>query len=163
MPKLNEDAKRLIVMELAMFRTPSEVAATLKEEYGLVVERGHIHAYNPEGVHGPKLAQKWLALHAATRERFLKEIGAIPIAQQSFRLRKLNDMLISAKARGNVVLAAQLLEQAAKEVGGTFTNRRQLSGPEGGPIEFDDVSGMTPGDRKARIAQLLGIAAAEGN
>ena len=36
--------------------------------------------------------------------------------------------------RKNIVLAASLLEQAAKEQGGMFTNKREVSGPNGGPI-----------------------------
>ncbi|MGE8453048.1 MAG: hypothetical protein ACN6OP_20995 [Pseudomonadales bacterium] len=40
-------------------------------------------------------------------------------------------------SRKNVVLASQLLEQAAKEAGGQFTNRRlnEHTGKGGGPVE----------------------------
>lgn len=44
-------------------------------------------------------------------------------------------MADKAKGSGNLVLAATLLEQAAKEMGNAYTNRRELTGPAGGPIE----------------------------
>lgn len=34
-----------------------------------------------------------------------------------------------------MVLASSLLEQAAKEVGGSYTNRREVTGANGGPME----------------------------
>ena len=42
-------------------------------------------------------------------------------------------MIATAIERGNVPLAAQLLEQAAKESGGAYTNKHQLehSGKDG--------------------------------
>jgi hypothetical protein len=41
------------------------------------------------------------------------------------------------EAAGNIPVAAQLLEQAAKEVGDVFTNRRatEVIGKDGGPVE----------------------------
>ncbi|WP_237143578.1 hypothetical protein [Phyllobacterium zundukense] len=44
-------------------------------------------------------------------------------------------MAEKAETQGNMVLAANLLEQAAKEVGDAFTNRRALVGADGGPVE----------------------------
>ncbi len=40
-------------------------------------------------------------------------------------------MAVKAEDQGNMVLAAQLLEQAAKEMGNAFTNRRELTGKDG--------------------------------
>jgi hypothetical protein len=44
-------------------------------------------------------------------------------------------MAEKAENHGNMVLAANLMEQAAKEVGDSFTNRRALVGADGGAIE----------------------------
>ena len=35
---------------------------------------------------------------------------------------------------GNIALAAQLFEQAAKEAGDSYTNRRELTGKNGAPL-----------------------------
>jgi hypothetical protein len=38
------------------------------------------------------------------------------------------------QGQGNMALAAQLIEQAAKESGGAFTNRREMTGKDGAPL-----------------------------
>lgn len=136
MPALNEDQKRFIVQGLACFRTPSEVAEAVKEEFGVEVPREQVRNYNPLQV---DVAAKWRALFVETRERFLADIAEIGIAHQSFRLRELLDLYQQAKRSRNAMLAASLLEQAAKERGGMFTNRRELTGPDGGPMSFQRI------------------------
>lgn len=136
MPSLSEDQKRRIVQGLACFRTPSEVSEDVEEEFGVKIDRSHVRKYNPEQV--SDVAEKWRVLFAETRKRFVEEVAEIPITHQSFRLRELLDLY--RKAKRNPVLAASLLEQAAKEVGGAFTNRREHSGPGGGPIATRDAT-----------------------
>lgn len=136
MPALNADQKRFIVQGLACFKTPSEVAEAVKEEFGIEVPREQVRNYNPLQV---EVAEKWRALFAETRERFLADVAEIGIAHQSFRLRELLDLYHNAKRSRNAMLAASLLEQAAKERGGMYTNRREVSGPGGGPIPLDRI------------------------
>lgn len=134
MAKLNEAEQRFIVQALACYDTPTQVADAVKEEFGLEVTRQQVAAYDPTKVTSKALAKKWRDLFASTRERFRKEVAEIPIADQAYRLRQLHRMVQEAMRRKNIVLAASLLEQAAKEQGGMFTNRREVSGPNGGPI-----------------------------
>ncbi|MCI2809377.1 DUF2280 domain-containing protein [Eoetvoesiella caeni] len=134
MAKLNEAMQRFIVQALACYDTPTQVAESVKEEFDIVVTRQQVASYDPTKVTSKALAKKWRDLFASTRERFRKEIAEIPIADQAYRLRQLHRMVQSAMNRKNIVLAASLLEQAAKEQGGMFTNKRELSGPNGGPI-----------------------------
>ncbi|WP_157573342.1 DUF2280 domain-containing protein, partial [Novosphingobium sp. AAP83] len=63
-------------------------------------------------------------LHAATRKRFEQEVADVPIIRRAFRLRRLQKIHDQALASGNAALALHTLEQAAKEVGGMFTNSR---------------------------------------
>jgi len=61
-------------------------------------------------------------------------------------LRALQRMADKAETQGNTGLAAQLYKQAAEEVGNAYTNRRELSGPGGKPIETrqaPDLSGLS--------------------
>jgi hypothetical protein len=60
-------------------------------------------------------------------------------------------MYEKASERGNAALAAALLEQAAKEVGGVFTNRRELSGSASGPIRAESVHSLSDAELE-RIA-----------
>ncbi|WP_368640468.1 DUF2280 domain-containing protein [Castellaniella ginsengisoli] len=134
MATLTDAAKRFIVQALACYDTPSEVSAALKEEMGIDVPRMQVAQYDPTKVAGAKLARKWRDLFEDTRKKFREAVAEIPIADQAFRLRALGKIYDRHMARGNVAAAAAVLEQAAKEQGGMFTNKREVSGPNGGPI-----------------------------
>ncbi|RSE88604.1 DUF2280 domain-containing protein [Achromobacter denitrificans] len=134
MAKLNDVHKRVIVQALACWDTPTEVSDLLREQFGIDVPRTQVAQYDPTKVAGKGLAKKWVDLFHATRDAFRAEAAKIPIAEQSFRLRALGKIYERHMQRGNVVGAAAVLEQAAKESGGMFTNKRELSGPGGGPI-----------------------------
>ncbi|MDI3341606.1 MAG: DUF2280 domain-containing protein [Sphaerobacter sp.] len=139
MARLSEEVKTFIVQRLACYDTPQQVADAVREEFGLDVDRRQVQTYDPERT-GKKPSAKWCAIFEATRKKFLEEIDAIPIANKAVRLRRLDRMAREAERRGNYVLTAQLLEQAAKETGGVYTNRRELTGRDGGPIETRDTS-----------------------
>lgn len=134
MATLNDAHKRVIVQALACWDTPTEVSELMREQFGIEVPRTQVAQYDPTKVAGQGLAKKWRELFDATRKRFREEVAEIPIADQAFRLRALGKIYDRHMSRGNVVGAAGVLEQAAKESGGMFTNKRELSGPGGGPI-----------------------------
>lgn len=126
MAKLTEAVKRHIVLELAMFRTPTEVSESVREVFGIEVDRRQVHEYDPEGSKSGDLAKKWKELHATTREEFKKATAAAAVSQRAFRLRELESLYRTAKSRGAITLAANFLEQAAKECGDVFTNRHKV-------------------------------------
>lgn len=131
MVKLSEEIKHFIVTELACRRTPSEVVERVKEEYGLELDRRHVHIYNPTKIQAKPVAKRWRDLFAAAREAFDRDQAAISIASKNFRLRELEDSYYRVKKRGNEVLAKDILKQAAEESGGAYTNRRELTGKDG--------------------------------
>ena len=122
MSMLTDEIKEFIVKGLAHFDTPSQVAEAVRETFGVAVSRQQVFSYDPEGSRPP--AERWVALHAATRTKFLKDVAAIGIAQKVVRLRMLNRMAQRAEVRNHVTLAAACLEQAAKECGGAYESRR---------------------------------------
>ena len=67
-------------------------------------------------------------------------------------------MVDKAENMSNLALASQLLEQAAKEVGGHYTNKREFSGPNGGPIQTYDLSKADDDDLKKLEALLAKVA-----
>jgi hypothetical protein len=134
MPTLTEDVKRFIVQRLAMYDTPSEVAAAVKDEFAIEVPRQQVHQYNPLGSPNNAVAKKWVDLFKATRKTFLKDTSTIPVAQRAYRLRKLDEMARDALKSKNRQQAAALMEQAAKECGDAFTNKRELTGKGGKPL-----------------------------
>jgi len=117
--------KREIVQRLARFDTPGQVVKVMKAEYGLDLSPQRVQFYDPTSKNGAALSEDLKALFKETRDKFLKELDGIPIYNRAVRLRRLDRMATAAEDRGNIVLAAQLLEQAAKESGGAFTNKHQ--------------------------------------
>lgn len=129
--KLNQEQQTFAVQSLACFDSPSVVAAALRKEYGVSITPQSIEAYDPTKKAGAKLAAKWRALFEETRKTFLEDTATIAISHRAVRLRALQRMAEKAEGQGNMVLAANLLEQAAKEVGDSYTNRRELTGKDG--------------------------------
>jgi hypothetical protein len=135
--KLTEDVKLAVVQRLAMYDTPSQVVEFVKDEYGIEITRQAAQYYDP--TRGQKPPQQWCDIFEATRKDFLDKTAEIPIAQRSFRLRRLQRMAEAAEKRGAWVVAAQLYEQAAKDEGGAFTNKRNVGGVVG-HINLEDLT-----------------------
>jgi hypothetical protein len=158
MPKLTQEQQRFIVEHLAQYHSPQEVADLVQEEFGIVLPRSHVRAYNPEQV--PTVAAKWRAIFVAARAAFLKAVEASPIAHRPFRLRELESLYRRAKARGADALAASFLKQAAEEVCDVFTNRRDLAVSGSHFIDPDHLGvgqdALTPEQAEARWALMIG-------
>lgn len=129
--KLSDEVKAFIVQSLACFDSPSTVAKAVKAEYGQEISRQLVESHDPNKVAASGLAAKWRVLFTETRKKFLEDTSQIAVSHRSVRLRALQRMAEKAEGQGNMVLAANLLEQAAKEVGDSYTNRRELTGKDG--------------------------------
>lgn len=124
MAALSNEVKAFIVQALACFDTPSQVAVAVRDEFGIEVTRQKCEAHDPTKRAGRDLAKRWVILFEDTRKRFREETADIPIANRAFRLRALGRMAEKAETMKNMALSAQLLEQAAKEVGDVYVNRQ---------------------------------------
>lgn len=137
MAALKPDVKAFIIQSLACFDTPTFVVESVQKEFGLKITRQQVESHDPTKVSGKALAKKWADLFHTTRERFKTEISDIPIANKAYRLRVLDRMATRTETMKNYALAAQIVEQAAKECGDAYTNRQKVehTGKDGGPIE----------------------------
>lgn len=126
MAALKPEAKAAIVQMLACYDTLSIVVAAIQKDYGIKVTPQQVESHDPTKVSGKGLAKKWVDLFNATRERFQNEISDIPIANKAYRLRVLNRMAVNAESMKNYGMTAQLLEQAAKDVGDVYTNKQKV-------------------------------------
>ena len=153
MSALTEPVKIAIVQGLACLDTPTQVVAHLKNEFGLLVPRQQVASYDPTKATGAKLSQKLRAIFHATRKQFLADVSTIPISQQAYRLRVLQRNLERADQRGNAAIVTSILEQAAKELGGAFTNRRELTGKNGQPLAVA-TSNVTPEELKEVVENI---------
>lgn len=134
MAVLTSDVKAFIVQALACFDTPTQVSQAVKQEFDLDVTRQQVEQHDPTKRAGANLAAKWRALFEDTRKRFREETAEIPIANRAYRLRALGRLVEKAESMRNLPLTAQLLEQAAKEVGDVYVNRQAKA--DGDPAEL---------------------------
>lgn len=132
MAALSEDVKRFIVQALACYDKPTQVAEQVKEEFGITVPRQQVETYDPTRHAGRALSKKWRVVFDDTRAKWRDQTAEVPIANRVFRLRVLDRLAAKAERMKNMGLTAALLEQAAKEVGDAYVNRRQEQGKPGG-------------------------------
>lgn len=123
MPTLRGEIKVFIVQSLACYETPSQVAESVKVEFGITLARSHIQQYDPTKRAGKDLSRTFVELFNSTRKEFLENISKIPIAHQSFRLKTLQRSYDWFVAKNNYIAANQVLEQSAKEAGNFFANK----------------------------------------
>lgn len=138
--KLSDDVKTYIVQALACFDTPTDVVEAVRKDFDVEITRQSIEAYDATKAAGRNTAKVWKALFTKTREAFLENTASIAISHRAVRLRALQRMAEKAEKSKNYALAAQLYEQAAKECGDVYTNRRQLTGKDDGPIQVETTS-----------------------
>jgi hypothetical protein len=148
--QLPEEVKRRIVTEFACFRRSGEILKILEDEYGVThIEQRNLFRYDASkgySVCSPELRK----LFDETRKNFIEGRADIHLQSQGFRLRTIQRLIEKAEALGTLAgfeLAGRLIEQAAKDFGGVFTNVRQVQG------DFTHTN-MTVEDARERIKAL---------
>lgn len=133
MAALKPEQKHFIVQRLACFDTPAQCVEAVKEEFGIDILPQQVHCYHPERRQGKSISKELKALFYETREKYRENTIDIPIANKTWRVQKLNDMAATAVKKGNMVLASQLIEQAAKEMGEAYSNKKsvEVTNPDG--------------------------------
>ncbi len=157
MAVLRGEVKAFIVQSLACFDTPSMVVDAVKKEFGIAISSQQVESHDPTKVNGKGLAKKWVDMFTAARERFQIEIADIPIANKAYRLRTLDRMATRTEGMKNFALTAQLIEQAAKEVGDAYTNKLKVenTGANGGPIKTEQVN-LTTDEAAELYRKMMG-------
>lgn len=144
MAKLPPEVQAYIVQQLAMWRKPSLVVKDVKAEFGVTLDRRQVAFYDPTtGGEEKRLAKEWRDLFERTRRAYVEGTVEIGVAHRSYRLAMLHRISERAESQGNLLMAMQALEQAAKETGGLFTNRRKFE--IGDPLKtLADLLGVSP-------------------
>ncbi|MEO4078978.1 DUF2280 domain-containing protein [Acinetobacter pittii] len=132
MAALKEPVKIFIVQALACRDTPQEVVEQVKQEFGVDISRSQCECYDPTKYSGRNLSKKFVELFESTGEKFDEGLIDIPIANKYYRLKQYQRQLDRTR---NVKTALKILEQAAKDIGGQFTNRQEITGKDGGPLQ----------------------------
>lgn len=123
MAALKEPVKIFIVQALACRDTPQEVADLVKQEFGVEVDRMQCSSYDPTKAAGKNLGKKFKDLFNETRKKFDEGLIDIPIANKHYRMKQYDKLLQKTK---NTVMALRIMEQAAKDSGGQFTNKQEV-------------------------------------
>ena len=156
--KLTEEEKRFVVRRLAQFDSPKEAVEALKEEFRVQISPQAAEHYDPNKRAGRRLAVHLRELFEQSRKKFIDYIDVhVPHANKSVRIRKLARAADAFENVKNYMGMARMLEQLAREVGGTYTNRTELTGRDRGPIKFQDIDSMTDDQVDAEIRRILGI------
>ncbi|MEQ1324881.1 DUF2280 domain-containing protein [Acinetobacter soli] len=151
MAALRKEVKLFIVRSLAVFNTPEETAKLVNEEYeDLNVSRQQCERYDPTKRAGQDLSQELRKEFEITRSEFLAKPNNIPIANLSVRLQRLESQY--QKHSKNRVAALNILRQAAEDVGGKYTNKTELTGAGGGPLQSENITYVTATDEQVRQA-----------
>ncbi|WP_353141328.1 DUF2280 domain-containing protein [Acinetobacter pragensis] len=148
MAALKEPVKIFIVQSLACRDTPQEVADAVKQEFKIEIDRRQCASYDPTKLAGKNLSKKLSDFFHKTRADFDAGLIDIPIASKHYRLKQYQKQL--ERNAKNTVMSLKILEQAAKDVGGQFTNRQEITGKDGKPIETVNSSVPTESYLKAR-------------
>lgn len=133
--KLTPPQQTFIVTALACFDSPTTVVKAVKEEFGVEISRQLVETYDPtKRACTTGHSVKWKTLFDEARKSFLEDTTAIGISHRAVRLRALERMARLAETQGNLKLAAEMHRQAAEDLGGVYTNRRELGGKDGAPL-----------------------------
>ena len=126
--KIPDTIAAFIVRRLACYESYPEVIEGVKAEFGWELEAKDIGKYNCDNK-GPRrhLGDRWVELFDNCRERFQTGLDETAIAYRPYRLKRLDEMERDARKKGNYSLAKELLEQAAREMGGFFDKGQGLS------------------------------------
>ena len=154
--KLKDTHRRFIVTQLACFVSPTDVQKALREQWGVDITLPSLGHYDPNTAAGAaELAPKWRLLFEETRKRFSESLSDIPIAQQAWRLRELARQYKTLDSRGNTLGAAAILEQAAKETGGMYSNKRILVGANDAPLIPDRPDRLTRDEQDEQATEIV--------
>ena len=150
MAALKEPVKIFIVQALACRDTPQEVAELVSQEFGVKIDRVQCSTYDPTKQRGKNLSKKFVALFYETREKFDEGLIDIPIAQKFYRMRQYQRHL--EKNARNTVMSLNIMKQAAQDLGGQFTNKQEITGAGGGPLQSENVTPVTATNEQIRQA-----------
>lgn len=150
--KLKEHHRAFLVQQFACYASPKEAADALREEYGIEIAPQSAQHYDATSGAGSVAAKKWRDLFYVSRQAFLDDVtNRVPLAHKSVRIKKLARAADAFENSKNYLAMARMLEQIAKELGNVHTNRRELTGKNGGAIAYSAVEEMTDEELEAEI------------
>lgn len=138
--KLTLEQKEFIIDWLASGHSPKVIIKAFTEEFGIPLTHGHVYTYDPTHTFAQqRLSEELLERYHRVREKTLQRAGEIPIAGTVFQFRALQKQY-EENEESDPEVALRALEMAMKLTGGLYSNRRELTGKDGGPLVFSSWS-----------------------
>lgn len=153
MARITKKVKLFIVRMLAEFESPMDASKAVKDVFNVDISRQQCEAYDPTKRTGQDLSQDLRDKFFEYRRIANEELEAIPIANKRYRLQLLQNLVEAYP--NNPVLTPKWAEQAAKEMGGQFTNRQEITGKNGGPIKTEEIKQATDAQVKNAVDKAL--------
>lgn len=150
MARITKKVKLFIVKVLAEFETPTNTAKQVKETFNVEVSPQQCERYDPTKRAGFELSEELRNKFFEYRRIANEELEAIPIANKRYRLQLLQQLV--DKFPDNPMLTPKWAEQAAKEMGGLYTNKTEVTGAGGGPLQSENITYVTATDEQVRQA-----------
>ncbi|MCG2572346.1 DUF2280 domain-containing protein [Acinetobacter sp. ME22] len=136
MARITKKVKLFIVRMLAEFETPTQASKSVKDIFNIDVTPQQCEAYDPTKKIGKDLSQDLRDKFFEYRRIANEELEAIPVANKRYRLQLLQNLIDAFP--NNPVLTPKWAEQAAKEMGGQFTNKTETTNKQ----QHDYPSGL---------------------
>lgn len=131
--QVTDEHIEFIVTCLAHFYTTDEVLDRFALEFGKHIDRKTCNKLNPQLKSSRNLDSKWVDLFHVERAGYVEQEQHIPIANRAVRLRRYEEEYHDAEDTNTRL---KILEQAAKEVGGLYTNKTEIKQE----LESDTIS-----------------------
>ena len=131
--QVTDEHIEFIIVCLAHFYTTDEVLDRFALEFGKHIDRKTCNKLNPQLKSSRNLDPKWVDLFHVERAGYVEQEQHIPIANRAVRLRRYEEEYHDAEDTNTKL---KILEQAAKEVGGLYTNKTEIKQE----LESDTIS-----------------------
>jgi hypothetical protein len=116
MATLREPVKIFIVQSLACFESPQQVVESVRQEFGIEIERQQVASYDPTKATCRNVSKKLKDLFYKTRNEFKTNVFDIPLANKAVRLKELQKIYNDPKV--NRILKTKLIKQFKDEMHG---------------------------------------------
>jgi len=124
--RLPSNVKQFIVINNACGSSPSQVAKAVKEVFGLDVSAQAVERYDPTKTAGQSLSLPLKTLFREMQREFQTMVVKAGVADQSWRIAKLHLIAQHCFDQGNYQRTMEAMEQAAKDLGGVYTNKARI-------------------------------------
>lgn len=128
MAALTPAEQRFLVLQLAVYTPIATVVEAFEAQFGKALDRRQVWEYDcSKAANRERRSTELVELFEETRAEYQEETKAVAIGNKRWRLEQYQDLYDDAKSKGLRKTAMQILEQAAKEDGDAYTNKRDVT------------------------------------